>query len=84
MDAFIKKEAGSKIDLDDIYEEYKEWYKTESIPGKVLRKKGLREYLDKNLVKPTLDRANVFYEGCALKFSYSGKITNFGDEEDDL
>ena len=84
MDAFIKKEAGSKIDLDDIYEEYKEWYKTESIPGKVLRRKGLREYLDKNLVKPTIDRTNVFYEGCALKFSYSGKIANFGDEEDYL
>lgn len=84
MDAFIKKEAGSKVDLDDIYEEYKEWYKTESIPGKVLRRKGLREYLDKNLVKPTIDRTNVFYEGCALKFSYSGKIANFGDEEDDL
>jgi P4 family phage/plasmid primase-like protien len=84
MDAFIKKEAGSKVDLDDIYEEYKEWYKTESIPGKVLRRKGLRDYLDKNLVKPTIDRTNVFYEGCALKFSYSGKIANFGDEEDDL
>ena len=84
MDAFIKKEKDSKLDLDDIYEEYKEWYKTESIPGKILRKKGLREYLDKHLSKPTCNRNDVIYTDFALKFSYTGKITNFGDDEDEL
>ena len=84
VDAFIKKDSNAKIDLDDIYEEYKEWYKTESIPGKVLRKKALREYLDKNIAKATIDRQNVIYVGFALKFSYTGKISAFGDDDDDL
>ena len=61
IDAFIKKETGARIDLDDIYEEYKEWHKTESIQGRILRKKGLREYIDKNLTKPLVDRNNVIY-----------------------
>lgn len=83
MDAFIIKEEGSTIDLDDLYEEYKEWHKTESISGKLLRKKGLKDYLDKYLSKSISTRTNTIWENCNLKFSYTGKVT-FIDEEDDL
>lgn len=83
MDAVIKKEVGQNIDLDDIYEEYKEWHKAESITGKLLRKKGLNEYLDKHLCKSIKVKSNIMYENCNFKFSYSGRITDIVDEDDD-
>ena len=84
MDAVIKQEKGSTIELDDIYEEYKEWHKTESISGKPLRRKGLQEYLDKNLCKSKTIRSNIVYENYNFKFSYTGRITLVEDDEDDL
>jgi P4 family phage/plasmid primase-like protien len=84
MDAVIKPERDNSLDLDDIYEEYKEWHKTESIPGKLLRKKGLQDYLDKNLKKSTCVRNNILFEHFNFKFSYTGKISNIEDDEDDL
>lgn len=86
MDAFIRPEEGSYIELDDIYDEYKEWLKTESIPGKALRKNILRDYLDKHLCKSVSTRGVTKYENFTYKFSYSGKVTVIKDEdeEDDL
>lgn len=87
MDAFVKKEADSALYLDELYEELKEWHKTESIGGKILRKKGLREYLDKHLFDSSKSKTKgngVCWDGYGLKFSYSGKISNFEIDEDEL
>ena len=87
MDAFVKKEMDSTLYLDELYEELKEWHKTESIGGKILRKKGLREYLDKHLYDSAKSKTKgngVCWDGYGLKFSYSGRISNFEIDEEEL
>jgi P4 family phage/plasmid primase-like protien len=60
MDICVQKKEDSKLELNAIYEEYKEWHKLESISGKVLRKKPLKEYLDKHLSKSESMKNNNF------------------------
>jgi P4 family phage/plasmid primase-like protien len=88
MDSFVRPaEPDSLLYLEELFEEYKEWYKTENIGGKSLSKKALREYMDKHLYNSSNNKkkygGTVCWEGYALKFSYSGRITNFDFNEND-
>ena len=82
VDAVIKSDKDQSIDLDEIYEEYKEWHKTESISGKIMRKKGLQEYLDKNLCKSKTIKTSIVYHNHNFKFSYTGRITHIDDDDE--
>jgi P4 family phage/plasmid primase-like protien len=88
MDSFVRPaEPDSLLYIEELFEEYKEWYKTENIGGKSLSKKALREYMDKHLYNSSKNKKKyggaVCWEGYALKFSYSGRITNFDFNEDE-
>lgn len=85
QDAFIKKKEGGYLELDTVYEEYKEWYKTEQIPGKILRRKGLKDYLDKNMSKSESIRRKVVWKDYELNCSFTGNLIDADDiEQDDL
>jgi P4 family phage/plasmid primase-like protien len=81
LDAFITKQLKSHLFLDELYEEYKDWYKSESIVGKVLRKKNLKEYLDKHIAISIKKDGKICWEGYTLSFSFKGHIDI---DDDDL
>jgi P4 family phage/plasmid primase-like protien len=73
-DAFVEKGSpDSFLYMDSLYDEYKEWHKNESVVGKVLRKKVIKEYFEKNLGKSQQSRDGILgWKGFKLSFSYKG------------
>lgn len=87
MDTFIEK-AGpeSFVPLDIIYEEYRDWHKSESIGGNKQRKKVIRDYLDKHLGKSVALHGRIGWKGYQICFSYGEAAESMfvEEEEEDL
>jgi P4 family phage/plasmid primase-like protien len=72
VDAFIKPDDESTLYLDPLYEEYKEWHKSENIVGKMLRKKCIKDYIDKHISKSVTSHNDTYWTGYSLGYSLKG------------
>jgi P4 family phage/plasmid primase-like protien len=82
MDEFVERDKDGFVYLDELYDEYREWHKAESVSGKVVRKKVIKDYLDKHFNKSVSKDNKFCWAGYKLKFSYKGIIVE--DDDDSL
>ena len=81
---FTIEKEGSKLFLDDLYNEYKQWYKSESIGGAIPRRKVLETYMDNNLTGTMSKEKNrPYWLGYKLCMSTNGIIDDDDDDDQD-
>jgi phage/plasmid-associated DNA primase len=80
---YITEKVGEKVFIDDLYAEYKLWFKNESIGGAVPRRKVLETYMDNNLLGTMgRERSRNYWPGYKLCMSSRGLLDDEDEDED--
>jgi P4 family phage/plasmid primase-like protien len=83
LKTYITEKVGEKVFIDDLYAEYKLWFKNESIGGAVPRRKVLETYMDNNLLGTMgRERSRNYWPGYKLCMSSRGLLDDEDEDED--